>query len=113
MLNRFNNTVENLQVNKQRMLQNINNYGKIVYSQKVLLSLVKAGLSRENAYKIVQKNALNAFEQINGDFEQNLLHDKEICNILTSEQIKQCFDPNNYLNNIDNIFEKFFPNSNN
>ena len=72
MLNRFKNVIENLVVYKDNMLKNSNLYGGIVYSQKALLKLVEQkGYTREDAYKIVQKCALEALD--NGNFKQNLI----------------------------------------
>ncbi len=106
MLNRFKNVIENLNVHESNMLKNANLYGGIIYSQKVLLKLVEHGLSRENAYKTVQKNALNAFEN-NGDFRQNLLQDKEVTSLLSNEELESCFDVNAYLKNINEIYKRF------
>ncbi|OLA94079.1 MAG: adenylosuccinate lyase [Candidatus Melainabacteria bacterium LEY3_CP_29_8] len=85
ILNRFINTIENLNINKENMLKNINLYGGIVFSQKVMLKLTSKGLSRENAYKLVQKNAHKNFGVENGNFKDSLLNDKDILNVLLSE----------------------------
>ena len=77
MLNRFNSVMENIVVHKENMLAHTNEFGGIVYSQKVLLSLTDKGISREDAYKIVQRNALDAFNN-HGNFKQNLLNDDEV-----------------------------------
>ena len=76
MLNRFNRLVEGLVVHKDNMLKNSSLFGGIVYSQRVLLELVNKGLTREQAYAIVQRNALEAFNKPDGNFKQNLLTDK-------------------------------------
>ena len=106
MLNRFKNVVENLVVHEKNMLKNANLYGGIVYSQKVLLKLVEKELSREEAYRIVQKNALDAFEN-NGDFKLNLENDNEIKNYLSKQEIEDCFNSEDYLKNIQMIYERF------
>ena len=59
------------------MLKNTEKFGGIVFSQKVLLSLIEKGLTREEAYRIVQRNALDAFEN-NGNFRENLLKDNDV-----------------------------------
>jgi adenylosuccinate lyase len=105
MLNRFNNLMENIVVHKDNMLKNTDNFGGIVFSQKVLLSLVEKGLTRENAYVIVQRNALDAFQN-HGDFRANLLKDKDVMALLSSEEIGQIFDKNAFLNNIDEIYSR-------
>ncbi|MBS4760423.1 MAG: adenylosuccinate lyase [Clostridium sp.] len=107
MLNRFNRLVEGLVVHKINMLKNSCLYGGIVYSQRVLLALTEKGLSREKAYELVQSNALRAFNNPEGNFKQNLLNNKEICNILTKEEIENCFNSSYYLRNIHKIYERF------
>ena len=67
MLHRFKGVMENLVIHEDNMLKNINLYGGIVYSQKILLKLVEKGYTREKAYKIVQEHALNALS--GGDFK--------------------------------------------
>ena len=106
MLNRFNNIMENIVIHKDNMLKHTNEFGGIVYSQKALLTLVAKGLSREDAYKIVQRNALDAFTN-NGDFRANLEKDEEAEKLLTTEDINNIFDPQAFLNNIEEIFHKF------
>ena len=106
MLNRLEKTIKNLVVHKENMLKNTNLFGGIVFSQKVLLTLCNKGLSREDAYKLVQRNALEAFNN-NGSFIDNLLKDKEILNYLSESEVKQCFNIDDYLKNIDFIYKKF------
>ena len=106
MLSRLEKTIKNLVVHKDNMLKNTNLFGGIVFSQKVLLKLCDKGLSRENAYSIVQKNALNAFEN-NGSFLENLMSDKAVTDILSDEEIRNCFDINYYLKNTEYIYKKF------
>ncbi len=106
MLNRFKNVVDNLVVHEKNMLKNANLFGGIVYSQKVLLELINKGLKREEAYKLVQKNALDAFEN-NGDFKLNLEKDIEVKKYLSADEIKNCFNPDDYLKNIEDIYKRF------
>ena len=106
MLTRLNNVLKNLVIKENNMEKNSNLFGGIVYSQKVLLTLVEKGLTREDAYRIVQKHALDAFEN-NGDFKKNLESDNEVTKLLTNDEIEECFDREKYLQNIDAIFEKF------
>lgn len=106
MLNRFKNVVENLVVHEKNMLKNANLFGGIVYSQKVLLTLIEKGLTRENAYRLVQKNALDAFEN-DGDFKQNLEKDEEIKKHLSKQEIEDCFKTEDYLKNIEEIYKRF------
>ncbi|MBQ3641582.1 adenylosuccinate lyase [bacterium] len=106
MLNRLTTTIENLVVHKDNMLKNTNLFGGIVFSQKVLLKLCDKGLSREKAYELVQKNALDAFNN-NRSFVDNLLKDKEVLSELSEQEIKTCFDTQDYLKNLDFIYKKF------
>lgn len=106
MLNRFNKLIDGLVVHKENMLKNTFLYGGIVFSQRVLLALTGKGLSRENAYTLVQRNALDAFNN-HGDFKKNLLSDREVTNILSNSEIENCFDSEYYLRNISKIYERF------
>lgn len=101
MLARFKNVVENLVVHNDNMLKNTNLYGGIVFSQKVLLNLIDKGYTREDAYKIVQKHALDALN--GGNFKLGL----ESENILAQEELEECFSADYYLKNIDEIFSRF------
>ena len=106
MLKRLNNIFTNLVVKEGNMNKNANLCGGIVYSQKVLLALIDNGLKREDAYKIVQRNALDAFEN-DGNFRYNLEHDDDILEYLSTDELDDCFQQEYYLRNVDNIFEKF------
>ncbi len=105
MLNRFNGIVENLVVHEDNMLKNTDKFGGIVFSQKVLLTLVSKGLSREDAYSIVQRNALDAFNN-HGNFKENLLNDKDIINLITPQELETIFDKKAFLQNIDKIYAR-------
>ena len=105
MLDRFNSVVENLVVHKDNMIKNTDKFGGIVFSQKVLLSLVAKGLTREDAYKIVQRNALDAFNN-HGDFKANLLKDEEVLQLLSKEDIENIFNKEEFLQNIEKIYER-------
>jgi len=106
MLTRLNNVLENLVIKKENMQDNTKLFGGIIYSQKVLLNLIKKGLTREDAYKIVQKHAINAFET-NGSFKDNLLTDDNIKQIFSIDDIEELFNEEDYLKNIENIYNKF------
>ncbi len=105
MLNRFNGVVQNLVVHEKNMLRNADRFGGIVFSQKVLLELVEKGLTREDAYKIVQRNALDAFEN-DGDFKANLLKDEEVTKHLSVEEIDRIFDKKEFLKHINEIYKR-------
>lgn len=105
MLNRFNGIVKNLVVHEKNMLKNTNKFGGIVYSQRVLLKLIEKGLTREDAYRLVQRNALDAFEN-DGDFRVNLLNDKDVEKLLTPMEIDEIFSKEDFLKNINKIYSR-------
>ena len=100
MLNRFLGVMENLVIKKESMINNLNKYGGIIYSQSCLLKLLEHNLTREEAYKIVQKEALDAFNN-NGNFKNNMKKH------LSNDEINFCFNEEKYLSNIETIFERF------
>lgn len=106
MLNRFAGVVKNLVVVEKNMLKNADSYGGIIYSQKVLLKLVEKGLTREDAYRIVQRNALAAMDN-DGSFRENLLQDSDVMSLFSEKEIMEFFDRADYLKNIPLIFERF------
>lgn len=106
MLNRFANVLENLVIHEDNMLKNTQKFGGIIYSQRVLLRLIETGLTREDSYKIVQRNALNAFEN-DGDFKANLLSDEDVTSRLSKEEIEKLFCAEDFLKNINEIYERF------
>jgi adenylosuccinate lyase len=107
MLNRFTNLLDNLQIYPENMIKNTQVYGGVIYSQKVMLALCARGLLREEAYSIVQENAHKAWNNPGGDFKANLYKDSRITEKLSSEEIENCFAPDEYLKNINRIYEKF------
>lgn len=105
MLSRFNGIVQNLNVHEKNMLKNTDKFGGIVFSQKVLLKLIEKGLTREEAYRIVQRNAIDAFEN-DGDFRVNLLNDEDVTKLLTPVEIDEIFNKEEFLKNINTIYSK-------
>ena len=87
------------------MLKHTNEFGGIIYSQKVLLTLVEKGLTREQAYSIVQRNALDAFNN-HGDFRANLINDNEVMKYLSEKEIQDIFNPEDFLKNIEQIYNR-------
>ena len=88
------------------MLKNMNIYGGVIFSQKVLLLLIDKGISREEAYKLVQKNAHLAWNTENGNFKENLIKDENIMNLINITELDQCFDPSVHLNNLNVIWDR-------
>ena len=106
-INRLSMVVENLIIYPKQMLTNLNQFKGLVMSQRVLLALTQSGVSREESYKIVQKNAMKVWES-NKDFMTELLNDKEVLNYLTEDQIRDKFDMNYHTKHVDTIFKRIF-----
>jgi len=105
MLVKFTEIVENLNVYPERMLENLNRTGGLIFSQRVLLALVDKGLLREEAYTLVQRNALKSWRTGEG-FKDLILKDPEITRYLNPEEIEDLFDYNYHTKNIDYIFKR-------
>ena len=106
MLREMKEIISNLKVYPENMLKNLNIYGGVIFSQKVLLLLVEKGLSREKAYSLVQKNAHQAWNNESGNFKQNIEQDPEIMELVNENDLRECFDPSIHLNNLNVIWEK-------
>lgn len=106
MLVKMADIIRGLQVYPDNMRANLEKSRGLVFSQRVLLALVGKGLTREDAYKIVQRNAMKTWST-KVDFKTNLLEDEEVKAYLTKEEIEACFDINYYLRHIDQVFARF------
>ncbi|MBX9690298.1 MAG: adenylosuccinate lyase [Candidatus Obscuribacterales bacterium] len=106
MLKRFSKVVAGLVVYPQNMRRNMDRWGGVIFSQGVMLKIVEKGMSREEAYRVVQGNAMKAWNNENGDFKANLLSDKEVLSVLSRDEIESCFDPEHYLRNLNQVFER-------
>jgi adenylosuccinate lyase len=98
--------VKNLLVYPENMARNMNLYGGVVFSQRVLLALVEKGMSREVAYAIVQSCAHMAWNQPDGNFQALITQDPRVADLLSSEEIAGCFDPQHHLNHLDTIYQR-------
>ena len=107
MLARLTGILKGLYVYPERMLENINKSYGLYNSQRVLLKLIEKGMSRENAYQFVQKNAMQSWEQ-KKDFKEFLRQDKEVKKYLSSREIDKLFDLSYYLKNVNYIFKRVF-----
>ncbi|MBN2226385.1 MAG: adenylosuccinate lyase [candidate division Zixibacteria bacterium] len=103
----FNDVLDRLAVYPQRMLDNIFIYGGIVFSQRLLLKLTDVLGDRDKAYRMVQRNAMKAYQGGLG-FRELVLDDAEIRNVLDKAEIDACFDLDYYLKNVDKIFTRVF-----
>ena len=119
MLGRITGLVKNLVVYPENMMKNLNLTGGLVFSQRVLLELARREISREDAYKIVQRNAMKVWADLQqgksalndkGEslFLQNLLRDKDLRAKLDQNEIRACFDYSYYTKNVDKIFARVF-----
>ena len=106
-LRRLNGLIKNLVVYPQNMLKNLNQMKGLVFSQKILLDLTQSGVSRENAYRLVQKNAMKVWEE-GKDFQTELLADTEVVGALGEDKIRESFDLNYHLKHVDTIFKRVF-----
>lgn len=98
--------IKNLLVYPENMQRNMNVYGGVVFSQRVLLKLVEKGMSREEAYAIVQSCAHTAWNQPNGNFQEAIVQDLKVKATLSNEEIQECFDPQHHLKNLDVIYQR-------
>ena len=105
LLVRFREVLEGLQVYPERMRQNLELTGGLVFSEAVLLALVGKGLNREEAYRLAQRHAMKAWES-REPFKQLLLADPEICRHLSAAEIEKCFDLGYHLRHLDDIFAR-------
>lgn len=105
MLNRFTNVVKNLTVFPENMKRNIDKTFGVIFSQRVLLALIEKGLSREDAYQVVQPLAMEAWET-ETHFKQLLEENKAVNKKLTEAELEDCFDYTYHLKNVDFIFER-------
>ncbi|MFO7964657.1 MAG: adenylosuccinate lyase [Desulfobacterales bacterium] len=107
MLNRFSGIIENLVVYPDHMLRNLGRLNGLIFSQQILLALAEAGLSREDAYRLVQVLAMRVWEH-HDDFKTLVMRDESIRNYLDREKIEEIFDVNHHLKYISAIFERVF-----
>lgn len=107
MLNRLYGIIKDLRVYPERMLKNIELSFGLYNSQRVLLALVDKGLTREEAYRIVQSNAMKSWKE-GKPFMELLLSDGDVRKYLTEDEIKSIFELNYYTRNIDHIYRRVF-----
>ncbi|MBX5147298.1 adenylosuccinate lyase [Rhizobium lentis] len=106
-LSRLAGVVEKLLVYPENMEKNLNKFRGLVHSQRVLLALTQAGTSREDAYRLVQRNAMKVWEQ-GKDFLEELLADSEVRAALSEEDIREKFDLGYHTKHVDTIFRRVF-----
>jgi adenylosuccinate lyase len=97
--------IEHLEVDPQRMAENLDRSYGLVYSQRVLLKLTEAGLARQVAYEIVQRHAMRAWRE-RQSFLELLAADSQVTDRVPADELKACFDPSWFLRNVDAIFKR-------
>lgn len=98
--------IKNLQVYPENMKRNMNVYGGVVFSQRVLLALVDKGISREDAYRIVQANAHQAWNTPGGNFQKLIESDPQVQSQLSADEIAECFNPDYQLRNLQKVYQR-------
>ena len=106
-LNRLSNVISNLVIYPQNMLKNLNKTNGLINSQRILLSLIQKGMSREKAYEVIQRNAMKVWKE-GIDFKQELKKEPLIKKVLNSDEIDSNFDNEYHLKNVDYIFNNVF-----
>ena len=107
IIDRLTFVIRNMRVFDDQMMENLERGRGLIFSESILIKLVDKGLTREAAYTIVQRNAMNAWE--NGlEFKEALLSDNELTEILTRQEIESSFDLKNALRWTDSIFKRVF-----
>jgi adenylosuccinate lyase len=106
-LTRMTSIIKDLVVYPERMRLNLDRLGGLIHSQRVLLALTEAGVPREEAYRLVQRNAMKVWED-GADFLEALLADKDVTKALSPKQIRAQFDLGYHLKHVDTIFKRVF-----
>ncbi len=106
-LHRLAGVVEKLVIYPENMLRNMNKFKGLVMSQRVLLALTQAGVSREDSYRLVQRNAMKVWEK-GADFKTELLADAEVTAALSPAEIEEKFDLGYHTKHVDTIFKRVF-----
>jgi len=106
-LSRLTGVIDKLVVYPDNMLANMNKFRGLVMSQRVLLALTQAGVSREDSYKLVQRNAMKVWEE-GKDFKEELLADSDVTAALSKEEIEEKFDLGYHTKHVDTIFARVF-----
>jgi adenylosuccinate lyase len=109
MLYRFTNMMDKLVIYPERMIYNLNMTHGVIFSQMVLLALIEKGTTREDAYAIVQNNAMKSWQE-GLEFRDLLEKDSTVAKYLQKKELAAIFNVNNFLKNLDFIFNRVFEN---
>jgi adenylosuccinate lyase len=107
MLYRLTNIIDNLLVYPENMVKNLQKTKGLIFSERLMLELTKRKISREDAYSLVQRNAMRVWEEGKG-FKQEVLKDTEITKVLSRKEIEECFDLKGHLGHVEEIFKRVF-----
>lgn len=99
--------IKNLVVYEDRMRENLDSLGGLIHSQRVLLALTQAGLSREESYELVQRNAMKVWQE-GADFREALANDADVTKLLPAKDLEALFDLGYHLKHVDTIFARVF-----
>lgn len=105
MLRQFTRVVKNLGVYEERMARNLGKTFGVIHSQQVMLALIDKGMLREDAYKIAQANAMQAWTE-EKSFRELLDGDERVTQVLSSQELDACFDPQYHIRNVNRIYER-------
>jgi adenylosuccinate lyase len=106
MLHEITNLVNNLLVYPENMARNLNCYGGVVFSQRVLLTLIDKGLNREEAYSIVQESAHAAWNKPEGNFRDLISKNPRVTQNLSPTEIEACFDPQHHFQHLEQVYQR-------
>jgi adenylosuccinate lyase len=106
MLVEMTQLVKNLLVYPENMARNMNCYGGVVFSQRVMLTLVEKGMRREDAYTIVQENAHIAWNRADGNFRELISNDVRVKEQLSPTEVAACFDPQHHLQHLGTVYQR-------
>ena len=106
MLHEITNLVNNLLVYPENMARNLNCYGGVVFSQRVLLTLIDKGLNREEAYSIVQESAHAAWNKPEGNFRDLISTNPRVTQNLLPTEIEACFDPQHHFQHLEQVYQR-------
>ena len=106
-LNRLEDVIKKLVIYPKKMEENLNSLGGLVHSQQILLALTQKGASREDAYHLVQKHAMDVWEK-GGNYLDKMKSDTKIKKYFTVEELENLFDAKQHQRHVDTIFKRVF-----
>ncbi|MAR55918.1 MAG: adenylosuccinate lyase, partial [Rickettsiales bacterium] len=106
-LNRLIGLIDQLIVYPDHMIENLDKLGGLVFSQRVMLTLTQKGVSREEAYALVQRNAMQVWKE-GGSFRELLKQEPEVTKYLNEDELEELFDLAHHTRHVDTIFQRVF-----